>query len=404
MKNDDGKITNQSPPTDQKQQENEAANMASFGTYDYDPGIRAQTINTGWNYNTMNPPQGIGSSPYMVSPNGNIQPTYNAFRPNPVLQQQSQPTEYHIPGISMGGEYLPPLDIDDKLNDLQTKYLNDVESQEARLALDRQASGYNYGYNNYYGVAYYNPYQYNTLTYDLGKNIDQIKENAKQNRIDFNINMSKLAHNIAGHEYKEEDIHQIYNGRDVDIQNQVNFNPQLFREQYALQNSVPFDNSQFYRDQFSAASQTYRNIINDESDMQETFTRMGLVDAEWNLEEESHRRRNLSNMYNSDNDAYKYYVRKKAQERYAAEKGIALPSVNIQDVKQTALQQFPTLSNSATLADDGTLNVTCNFGSHKGETYSVVNSQEAHYQEKKQRFNDFLNTIAGSVYRNYNGQ
>ena len=40
---------------------------------------------------------------------------------------------------------------------------------------------------------------------------------------------------------------------------------------------------------------------------------------------------------------------------------------------QSLMSAFPTLNQTATLTDDGTLNITCNFGSRAGQTYSVHN-------------------------------
>ena len=90
----------------------EAANMASFGAYAYDPAMRSMMNPGGYGYNIgyggnpyfMNPPQqqyggivyqppqyGIGAPP---SPYGNVQPTYNIYKPggpNPAFQMGMMP-------------------------------------------------------------------------------------------------------------------------------------------------------------------------------------------------------------------------------------------------------------------------------------------------------------------------
>ena len=125
------------------------------------------------------------------------------------------------------------------------------------------------------------------------------------------------------------------------------------------------------------------------------------------MEDEAHRRRSrVKDQY--DSNSYKYLIKKSAMEKYAKEKGIIMPSLggqllNPDQAKQDALNQFPTLSQSVKLADDGTLNVTCNFGSNMGKTYTVVNSNESNYEEKRERFSRFLSSIPGSIYRNNNG-
>ena len=62
------------------------------------------------------------------------------------------------------------------------------------------------------------------------------------------------------------------------------------------------------------------------------------------------------------------------------------------------LSGFPTLAESAKLTEDGTLNITCNFGSRAGQVYSVHNSEEAGYEQDRQRFQQFIDSIPHSIY------
>lgn len=413
------------PSPDNKQTEIEAANMASFGKYDYDPAMRAinqQMIYPGgYGYNAfpMNPPVvGIGT-PYRYSPYGNVQPTYGAYQygsPNPVFQQsfgmnlyqQQMPTTIHIPGVGMNGEYLAPLHLEETIDQLSLEYWTKMQEKQAKDDIDRRNSvyGYNsYGGFNYYGVPYYNPYQYNSINGEISQKVDEIKTKAREARLQFDQRLSRLAHNISNDGTPDDIIKERYEGRTIEIQRNSQFDPMFLQEQMRLERMVPFDNSQFYRDQYARVSKEFNEIIPSNSDMQTTFQNMGIVAAKWDLEDEEHRRRDVSTMYQSGENGYKYFVRKKAEERYAKEKGIQLPSSNqfnpIQ-AKQQALQQFPTLNQSVKLADDGTLSVTCNVGSHAGQVYSV-NQNEAKYQENRERFDRFLSSIPGSIYKNYNG-
>ena len=43
------------------------------------------------------------------------------------------------------------------------------------------------------------------------------------------------------------------------------------------------------------------------------------------------------------------------------------------------------------------LNIPCNVGSHAGEVYTV-NQNEAEYQERRERFGRFLDSIPGNIY------
>ena len=417
--------------------ENEAANMASFGKYDYDPGMRTVvsspvSIYPGQDgYNTIG---GIGMNPY-YSQYGNPQPTYGAYRNmgNPVLQpgyggyggsyyqspyyqqpyyqQYQQPTSYHVPGISYGGEYLPPIDYEEKISQLQNELWRKREELDAEKEVERASQqsyygGYNsYGYN-YYGMPFYNTYQYNNLNNEIRQKANEMQDQARQNRIDLNMKLSKLAHNFNHDKITDEAISKRYNGYDVEIPQSIIPLYQISYEQTRLESMVPFDNSQMYRDFHAAVSREFNKIIPKDSNLKDTFDNMGIVAAEWEMEEEMHRRKDHTNLYNNTNNAYKHFVRQKAKERYCKEKGITmLPNgqgINIQQTRQQFVNQSSVLSQNATLADDGTLNVSLNIpynvGSRKGEIYSVNNSQEAEYEEKRERFGRFLNSIPGSIY------
>lgn len=410
----------------------EAANMASFGKYDYDAfsrnmnapmqfngGYGGQFNPYGYGGGIGSPPQfgygyNYGYNPQMQYGYYNQQPTYNYYRNNsygyntPFMQQQyqqpEQPTTYHIPGVNLGGEYLPPLDYEQRIHDMQMEYFYRQQDMEAEQDVKRQGSVYGYGNmwgNNYYGVPYYNPYQYNSLNSEFQSRIKAMQDEARENRLQFNLNIAKLAHNIANQPISEEDLMERYAGKTVDIPQAYIQPREEYYEQMRFINMVPFDNSQLYRDHWAKVQKEYTDIIPKDADLKETFAKMAIISANWEMEEEMHRRRNAGTLYNSQDNSYKYFVRRKAAERYAKERGIepssGLPSFNMMSLQQQYVANNPLLSKVANLSDDGTLNVSfnlpCNVGSHKGETYSVHNSQEAEYAEKKDRFSRFLNGI-----------
>ena len=90
---------------------------------------------------------------------------------------------------------------------------------------------------------------------------------------------------------------------------------------------------------------------------------------------------------------------------YCQEKGIQMlpggQGFNAQQAKKDFVNSSSVLSQSASLADDGTLNISlnipCNVGSHAGEVYTV-NQNEAEYQERRERFGRFLDSIPGNIY------
>ena len=377
--------------------EQEAVYNAGFGKYNYDPSIRNQTVYPGgYGYNMTN--AGLGSyNPYQY--NSSI---YNPQFGNPVFQQQyqqSQPQiqeiEYFISPVNFSSEYLPSMDFEDRIDQLKIDYW----MKEQEESVTNTSNYYSpFGCNNYYGVPFYNPYQYNSsLNSEISQKISEMEEEAKQNRLTLNLQLSRLAHNYSGDVYNDCDLVERYTGKK--IENPSSLGLITTNELYTLNrfsNLVPFDNSQMYRDIDREASRMYNSIIPENSNMQECFENMGIVNAEYLMEEEKHRRRDGGALYNSDNNAYKAFVREKAAERYKQSQGSSTLKKMVTGLDQLQsgnMQAFPTLAQSAKLCDDGTLNIS--FGNFNSLS---INTQEQEYEKDRERFNSFLNSIPGALY------
>lgn len=396
----------------------EAASMASFGKYDYDPATRMmqqQVINPGgYGFSANSPPMSGLGSPMRYDQYGNPMPTYNQFRTtfqNPALSMiptyqqpmEDRPTTLVVPGINENGEYLPPIGIEDKISELQLEYWQKFQEQQAEETVKRRNTNLYGGYGfNYYGTPYYNPYQYNSLNSEVNREIEKIKEEARNARLDLNVKLSQLAHNYV-HEYiDEEKSRERYQGRIIELPQQSNFTVREYQEMTRIDNMVEVNNAAWYQQQYAAASKAMNDNIPQDADLKTCFANVGIVASEWEMEDEMHRRKDYTNTYNSADGTYRYFVRKKAEERYAKEHGIDIQHMsqrfNPQQAQQQSLNAFPTLKDSVSLSPDGTLNVVCNVGDNAGKVYSV-NEQEAGYQERKERFDRFLSSIPGSIYR-----
>lgn len=393
--------------------EHEAANMAEFGRskYDYGSGTRSFTTNQPYYGQQV----GIGAPYYQqtqYSPYGNPMPMY---RGQQFQQMPQQIASYHIPGYNPGGsEFLPTTGYETKVENLEFEYWQAKQNVDVQTEMDMQQSVYGYGMMNgynYYGVPYYNPYKYNSLDNEYRLKLDKIKEEAKENRKNFNKNLLKLAHNIVGTNITDEEIEKHCEGYDVEISQEVYGNAQEMYSQARIANMVPFDNSGYYKKARADHLKEVREILPENANMEETFKNLGILAAKYEMDEEMHRRRDLSGNYSSENNAYKYYVKRKARERYAAEHNMILDDNNVMHPNQTQfattfgnqiLNGLPTLSQNATIADDGTLNVSLslpvNVGSHKGEVYTINNQNEAEYERKRQQFGKFLDTIKSDIY------
>ena len=409
----------------------EAANMASFGAYTYDPNMRRQTVSPititpgGDNYYSNIYHQNQQQYQPQISPYGNPMPTYDMYRPqggigmgNPVLQpgynpygyyqpqvQQPQiPSHYTIKGIGISGEYMPPADFEDRINKLETEYIMDSIDNEAKNNIQRENSVYSngsfYGGMSYYG--YYNPYSYmfynNPPTQTLSKEIDSLKQEPRENRIAFDLHISKLAHNYVGDGLTDEEIKDRYTDKTIEM---PQYMAEDIQEQYQFQrmaNMVPVDTSIAYRNYDASVTAEHDSIIPPDSNMKETFEKMGFLWDKWEMEEEMHRRKDLSG--GNNDGSYRYFIRKKAEERYREKYNVEKKIQRFENIanafgptnegKQNFLNTYcPTLSQNAKLADDGTLEVSFRLPSEQEE----INKQEAEYQARRERFVQFVNSV-----------
>ena len=260
-----------------------------------------------------------------------------------------------------------------------------------------------WGYN-YYGVPYWNPYQYNSINHEISQKVSELEDKAKQSRLELNKNLSRLAHKIEGDGVTEEEITERYEGKSVEVPHAIVPNIRELQDQIRIDNMIPFDNSYYYQQKYAAVSAQHNKYIKPDSNMNNAFDKANLLNIEYEAEEEAHRRKNLAGTY--DSNAYRYFVRKEAERRYKKEKGIAdyveNPAPQQQQnyqMSQQLLGNFPTLAQNVRMADDGTLNITYNFGSNLGQVYNPIHgSQEAEYEKSREKFAGFLNSIPEDIY------
>jgi len=372
--------------------EQEATMNAGFGQYDYDPGARAMRFDSFSRY--MNPPSsGIGMPPPGAMANPLLQQTQ--------YQQQEEQLRTFIKPCNIGGEYLPPIDWEDKVNKKILSYMDKYDEQA--ISQQQQGYGYNYyGMNNYYGTPYFSPYNnYNPITNEIMREVEDMKNEARENRIAFNKLLSRTAHKFANedaHEITEQELDDRYRGKYVDVPGYVGMTNVDLSHQNMLARLVPFDNSAMYRAADKAVSDEFHKIIPETADLYETFGKSALLKAEYDLEEEHHRRNNAANLYNSNDGTYRAFVKAKAAERYKNKNNINPMQAQIQNQTQVVPDTFPTLQQCAKYTEDGTLSISfpCNFGSHQGELYTVNNSQESEYEQTRERFTRFYNSIPGA--------
>lgn len=353
--------------------------------YGYDPPLSQEIYPGYYGYNTCGP-VGLGSGNY--SSYGNPNPVFSIMGGQKNQQQQTYPSynTYRINPVGWSGEFMPSFDMDKRIEDLKRKYWE--KEQEASLN-----NNYYNMYTNYYGTPFYSyNYGYTSVMGEINREIDKIKDEARENRRIFETKLSKLAFKFAGVDISDEDIEEMHTGKTVQVEEKRAY--QMYQDTM-FDNLVPFDNSAMYREMHQRISDEYHSIIPEDSDMQTAFENHALLHYKYEMEEEEHRRRNYGVLY--DSNSYKSLIKLKVAERKNSKYNNSSSTTAYQ-----AINNFPTLKESVHLEDDGTLNITCNFGSRAGEVYSVHNSQEAEYEKDRERFQGFLDAIPNSIYLNNN--
>ena len=427
-----GEVVQTASPTITSEQE--AANNASFGRYTYDPMSRMQQSMVslpGWQgYSTnpnpsgfyqqpmpmgyigqsmmMNQPgysgYGIGMNPYMYNPGMYGYPMYQ----QPI--QQQQPQVMQIPPLNYRGDFLPPKDYEERLTKLANEYW--IKEQEQAV---KNHSNYNsaFGYN-YYG-GWFNNF-YSPLRMEANNIVQSMQQEARENRINFNINLGKLAFNLTYGKgnYDESQLEDIYRGKVID--NPMGVSMQQLYEQNRFANLVPFDNSAYYQAFHNQVSAQHNAIIKPDSNLKEAFENAGELWAMYEMEDEMHRRRNLTGAY--DSDGYKYFVRKCIAERNNVQDsrfmgnnvasgslmGNSIPAPGSMNVYTSNprnggshVTTIPSIDNEGNM--NLTLSIPCNFGSQKGSVYTISNQNEAAYDKKREEFSRFIDSIPKSIYQ-----
>lgn len=393
-----------SPPLTENEAMLAAAEQASeIRKYSYDPVAR-QAIQFNGGYYTQPqsyyPMRGIGYPPYQPYPG-----YYSPYQPYQQYYQQPQPPqvptkqEITIPGLNRGGsEFLFSQEMLNRLEEMKIEYVN------RRREIEVSSENINYG-TNYYGVPFSNTNAYwkiRELDQEFMEEIEKIKEEARENRKRFNLSIGKISHSALNEKISDETLHQRYYGKSVSYEAPVVQNLQeAYSEAYRFYNLVEVNTAAYYQNIFTQIRNMHAQYYIDDGDPKHAFKNYGLLSAKYDEEKQMHELRNFSKDY--DSTTYSRLMKQKIRERKFNNDGTIQAVSNNQFIGYPTnpnMAQFPTLAQNARLADDGTLHITCNFGSHTGEVLSVHNSQEQEYEKDRERFNRFLASIPdANMYR-----
>ena len=413
-----------SPPQSNNQfiSESEAAQNASFGQYinqnQYgygNPYFNQNFYNNQYNQQPYGQPYGLGGNFYQWQYNQNNTPFMNppqyggynnygygnpAFNPYYNQQNPYEPQQIFIPPVNYSGnEYLPPSNYEDIIDKMRNDY---IEADYSRRGEDlakksNQQNNMYFGNMNYFGIPFYS-YQ-NDYNSQLYRDIENLKNQARNARKELSINLSKLCHNYLNDGVSDEQIEEMYNGKVIDIESSPYTAALMIqaRDQERFQNLVPFNNAAYYCEMDNKVSEEFNKIVPKDSNMVEAFDKFGIIYAEYLMEEEKSRRRDFSEY--SSGDVYKYMIMKKAAENQLNRNGYINRELTREERTQIVKDKlaesgFPILSDSAYIDDDGDITLSINMNN------AINNSEESKYNNKRNEFIDFLNSVPNSNTKN----
>ena len=356
----------QSQPFNPFQNANTFGGYAGNPVFQSGPGVgyyQQPILNS---FGSYNPYGSYGSyNPALQFNNG-----YAGFQPR--IQDQT----VHVPGLNFGSDVLLLPDAQEICEQMQLDMM--VEQEEAIAKRNQRFQGYfnNNGFN-YYGMPYYSSYQDVSVTRKYTDKINQMRQEARDRRTQFNKNLSRMVHNYLGDNISEEDIDRIYDGYDYVIPaNTLKVQNECSR----FARMVPVTNQPMYAKDFQETQKFYE-AINTEKNMNGFLQSLGIVHACDELEKELHSRRDTSQLYSSD--SYKRYLHKHIMER----NGIN-PSDSNNNLNTVNPSLFPTLNSASKLLDDGTLSITTPpwLGSGSLKRIQVNNEMEQHFEENRRAF------------------
>ena len=362
-------------------------------------------------------------------------PVFQQGLVQPLQQQQEQYSQVYVPPVNLAGnDYLLPSNIEEIATDMVMRYYNEeAEYQGRRIAEEakRRRSGYYnnpYFYNqqNYYGAPMYGPVN-NNFRSSIFDEIENIKHEAKEKRVNLSKQLSRLAHNYLNDGITNEEIDEMYNGKFINVENTVYQWSEMdaMQARFTSERFVPIDPGKTpYREFVDKTRKQIESILPKDTPIEEFGSRINILLSEWELEELKERRRGFSDSYNSS--TYKRLLRDRIAEKEANKSGFSLfesdtePEIitridqAVQDLQATKNENLSaeertkaaksvaeffglnTFSEAVYYDEEGNLCLAANVGNHKGEQYVVTNENEAAYVNRRAKFLGFEDSIPKS--------
>lgn len=234
----------------------------------------------------------------------------SAWKP-PVVKDPKEKVKYVVPPFIFGGSvYLPSNDFEKRFDQIMLECvmrINQVQAEEQqRLA---QLGGGYFGGFNFYGAPYSGAYyKIEQIKRETQQKIDALYEEARRNRIELNVRLSKLCHHVLKDGVTEERIRDWYTGKTIESEYTTYGDLDTYTKTYNLE---PYDGgASEFRALQKSVSDEHDKFIPRTANMQQMFEGIDEMNRAEARRAELHKRRNMTNSYrDEDNDGYKFLLR-----------------------------------------------------------------------------------------------
>lgn len=318
--------------------------------YPYNNQPQDSGYNMGYPYNNQ-PQSGYNMGyPYQGQSFNPQQSGYNmgyGYNPNPVFQQQAEDSisiaganynngyygnyGQHAPDKiqitlktpSLGGEYMPPANYQNKIANMQLDYMCKEIEEDVRLDHERKNMKYGesnvYGVNNFYGNPYFGYYGADAIRGNVIQEIETFKNEARERRKEFDIGLYTMVHNYLNDGITEDQVREAYEGKTITVDTPYYIKANYFPDPEAEwgKYSVPYEDQEYkmWRASDAALQARLDEFVPPDSNMREFFAKIGDYMLANALEEE-YRKRDLQSSQRINTNSYLNYIKKTEQNRY----------------------------------------------------------------------------------------
>lgn len=301
---------------------------------------------------------------------------YNPYSPfaNSIFEQQ--PQQQIIQGFNpLGAESIKSSDYDQKRQEIEEFY------QDAAQKDMEQRNGNYQNYYNYYGNMN-NGFIDATIASAYASAKQSLDSEAKDNRIEMNKQLSRIAHSYNGDTITDEELSEIYEDKVMPTPTGYNMYDQS--QAMAMSRLQPYDGRSAYQQTVkrldAEVSAKYNGFVKQDADIYEFFDNAGMILWDQWQQEGMRRRRNVNRIEEGE---FKNFLQSQLQRRDPNNVNAleALRQTFPEGINEIAMGGMP---DGMEILDDNTVKI--NYPVRK----EVVNEQENDYQKSRYAFTNAI--------------